>query len=115
MGSGQLNIEEISKGRYRLELSLDLRLAPGLFSGQPDIRPAYLMPQPVSEGHDAQDKPQKLALTVEDVAEQLDIGRCSVYDLLRRGELESIKIGRLRRIPLTCLQAYVERRLTEGG
>ena len=38
------------------------------------------------------------AYTVEQVAEMLHIGRDKVYYLLRTGQLQSIKIGKLRRI-----------------
>jgi excisionase family DNA binding protein len=38
------------------------------------------------------------AYTVEQVAEILHVGRDKVYQLLRTGQLRSIKIGKLRRI-----------------
>lgn len=38
------------------------------------------------------------AYTVEEVAELLHVGRDKVYQLLRTGQLRSIKIGKLRRI-----------------
>ena len=41
---------------------------------------------------------ERMLLTAEEAAESLKVGRCKVYDLIRTGELESIKIGRLRRI-----------------
>ena len=44
---------------------------------------------------------ERTLLTAEEAAESLKVGRCKVYDLIRSGELESIKIGRLRRIPVT--------------
>jgi len=36
---------------------------------------------------------ERVLLTAEEVAESLGVGRCKVYDLLRSGELASIKIG----------------------
>jgi excisionase family DNA binding protein len=51
----------------------------------------------------------KLLLTPEDAALQLSISRTRVYDLIRRGDLASVRIGRVRRIPVAALQAYVER------
>ena len=39
-----------------------------------------------------------MLLTAEEAAESLKVGRCKLYDLIRTGELASIKIGRLRRI-----------------
>jgi excisionase family DNA binding protein len=38
------------------------------------------------------------AYTVEQVAKMLHVGRDKVYELLRTGQLRSIKIGKLRRI-----------------
>lgn len=52
--------------------------------------------------------PAKLLVTPEEAAEALAISRTRVYELLRRGELKSVKIGKVRRIPVAALQAYVE-------
>jgi excisionase family DNA binding protein len=54
-----------------------------------------------------------LLLTAEEAAELLNIGRCKVYDLLRAGELESVKIGRLRRIPREAVHDYARRLVDE--
>jgi excisionase family DNA binding protein len=51
----------------------------------------------------------KLLLTVEEAAQQLSIGRPKMYQLVMRGEVRSFKIGALRRIPVTALEAYVTR------
>lgn len=48
-------------------------------------------------------------LTPEVAAERLACGRTKLYELLRSGELESVKVGRLRRIPEDALTAYVTR------
>jgi excisionase family DNA binding protein len=48
-------------------------------------------------------------LRVEEAAKYLSIGRTLVYRLLHSGELESVQIGRARRIPLVALESYVER------
>ncbi len=47
--------------------------------------------------------------TPEGGARQLGISRAQMFTLLAAGEIESVKIGRLRRIPHTALIAYVER------
>jgi len=49
-----------------------------------------------------------LLLTPEQAAERLGIGRSKVYELIGTGELESVKIGRLRRVPVDALTAFVE-------
>jgi excisionase family DNA binding protein len=46
-------------------------------------------------------------LTVEEAAERLNIGRTTMYSLVSNGEIGSVTIGRLRRIPAECLNAYV--------
>ena len=50
----------------------------------------------------------RLAVTAEEAAELLGIGRSAVYDLMRSHALPSVKIGRSRRIPVASLKEYVE-------
>jgi len=50
-----------------------------------------------------------LVLTIEEAARRLGIGRTLMYSLVMSGEVESVTIGRLRRIPLECLTEYVAR------
>ena len=50
-----------------------------------------------------------ILLTVEDAAQRLRIGRTLMYGLIRSGEVESIPVGRLRRVPVECLDEYVKR------
>jgi excisionase family DNA binding protein len=47
------------------------------------------------------------AYTVEQVAKMLHIGRDKVYQLLRTGQLRSIKIGKLRRITEDQLADFI--------
>jgi excisionase family DNA binding protein len=47
------------------------------------------------------------AYTVEEVAEILHIGRDKVYQLLRTGQLRSIKIGNSRRITSQQLAEFI--------
>jgi excisionase family DNA binding protein len=58
-------------------------------------------------GHAAGGTPDGLLLTVEEAARRLRIGRTLVYQLISSGELKSVKVGRLRRVPAECLPAYV--------
>jgi excisionase family DNA binding protein len=41
----------------------------------------------------------------------LSIGRSHCYQLVMRGEIASIKLGRSRRIPVTALEQFVRERL----
>ncbi len=52
-------------------------------------------------------QPDGLLLTVEEAARRLRLGRTLVYRLISSGELESVKVGRLRRVPAECLPEYV--------
>lgn len=53
--------------------------------------------------------PARVLLTVEEAAEQLGIGRTLLYKLIADGEIESIRIGRLRRVPTAAIQDYTRR------
>ncbi|NWJ74289.1 helix-turn-helix domain-containing protein [Pseudonocardia sp. ICBG1122] len=56
----------------------------------------------------------RVFLTAEEAADALHISRSKVYDLIRNGDLLSIKIGRLRRVPVDAVQDFA-RRLIEAG
>lgn len=52
----------------------------------------------------------EVLLTPEEVArDRLKIGRTRVFELIARGELRSISIGRSRRVPASAVDAYIER------
>jgi excisionase family DNA binding protein len=53
-------------------------------------------------------------LRPEDVAKALQIGRTKVFELIRTGELRSIKLGGSRRVSPAALADYVAR-LDGGG
>jgi excisionase family DNA binding protein len=55
----------------------------------------------------------RLLLTVPEAAEALAISRSKLYQLLASGEIASIRIDGSRRIPLTALEGYISRLLTE--
>jgi excisionase family DNA binding protein len=52
---------------------------------------------------------QPLLLTVEQFAERANMGRTLTYAKVAAGEIESVKIGRLRRIPADELEKFVAR------
>lgn len=47
-------------------------------------------------------------LTIEQAADRLAIRRTSLYRLLDSGELESVHIGRARRIPEDAVDRFIE-------
>jgi len=54
--------------------------------------------------------PTLVALTVEEAARRLGVGRTTMYSLLASGEIPSMAIGRLRRVPADALARYVAAR-----
>lgn len=52
----------------------------------------------------------RLLLRIEEAAEVLGIGRSLMYQLVLSAEVESVTVGRLRRIPTECLSEYIERK-----
>ena len=50
---------------------------------------------------------EKLLLSPSEAAERLSMGRSKIYELMRRGELRSVKIGGCRRIPRAALDDFV--------
>ena len=47
-------------------------------------------------------------LTVEEAAERLGVGRTVMYALVSSGAVESVRIGRLRRVPADALVAFLD-------
>jgi len=58
---------------------------------------------------------RKLLLTVTEAAALLGIGRSLAYELVLRGQLTSVKIGRARRVPVDALDQFIGERLAESN
>ncbi|MFI6032438.1 excisionase family DNA-binding protein [Amycolatopsis magusensis] len=58
---------------------------------------------------EARPMPERILLTVEEAAERLGIGRTLAFRLIRSGEIATVQIGRLRRVPATAIQEYASR------
>jgi excisionase family DNA binding protein len=58
---------------------------------------------------------EHLLLTVEAAAERIQIGRTRFYELMDSGAIESVHIGRSRRIPVEALTSYVNSLRTESA
>lgn len=58
---------------------------------------------------DVSDDPTLALLTVEEAARRLRIGRTLCFRLIGTGELESVPVGRLRRVPVAAIPEYVNR------
>lgn len=57
---------------------------------------------------------QRILLTVEEAAERLGIGRTFAWRLVRTGELESVQIGRLRRVHVDAIREYAAQLVAKG-
>ncbi|WP_158852348.1 helix-turn-helix domain-containing protein [Saccharothrix deserti] len=53
----------------------------------------------------------RVLLTTEEAAERLGVGRTTMYRLIGTGEIESVQIGRLRRIHVAAVDAYARKLL----
>ena len=56
---------------------------------------------------------EKLLCSPEEAAELLGVGRSQMFELIARREVESFKIGRLRKVPREALTTYIERMRSE--
>lgn len=57
----------------------------------------------------------KLLLTTTEAAEALGICRSKLYELLRAGRLESVRIDGSRRVPAAVLREFVAQLRDVGG
>ncbi|MEU3693134.1 excisionase family DNA-binding protein [Streptomyces narbonensis] len=55
---------------------------------------------------DSPEDPTLVLLKVEEAARRLQIGRTYCYRLIRTGELETVPVGRLRRVPADAVTEF---------
>jgi excisionase family DNA binding protein len=67
----------------------------------------------VVEMRPPQSAPAPVLLTVGEAAKRLRLGKTKTYALVKSGELESVLIGRLRRIHIDSVHAYAARLVAE--
>ena len=56
-----------------------------------------------------------ILFTVEEVADILHIGRSTVFNLIKEKKIQSVKLGRSRRVPVDAMKAYVDSLLAESS
>ena len=56
-----------------------------------------------------------LLVTVTEAAYRIGLGRTITYDLIRRGELRSLKIGGARRVAVADIEEFVVRLRESAG
>jgi excisionase family DNA binding protein len=62
---------------------------------------------PASPHHSASESP-RLALTPEEAAEAIGVGRTTIYELLAGGKIASIRVGRRRVVPVRSIEAFLD-------
>src|SRR3981189_2471070 len=65
--------------------------------------------EPTAPQHPAHSTSERVLLTAEEAAERLGIGRTFLFKLIRTGEIESVQIHRLRRVPTSAIDDYAAR------
>lgn len=60
-------------------------------------------------------QPEKLAYTVKEVAAMLSLSRSHLYELIQARKIDTIKIGRARRITRKQLDDYVRQQESQVG
>ena len=76
------------------------QLAQALAEQQRSPQPVVPEPRPM---------PKRVLLKVEEAAQQLRIGRTTAWRLVGTGELQSVQVGRLRRVPASAVAEYAAR------
>lgn len=72
-----------------------------------DLSPIHSNSQPAPQAMSLQDLP--LVLTVDDLMEVLAIGRNTAYALVRSGQIRSIKVGKIYRIPRDAVEEFLKK------
>ncbi len=69
----------------------------------------------ISVNANVNDRVTRLLLRPEEAAEAIAISRTKVFEMMRTGELESLTIGRSRRITADALERWVQRQSELSG
>ena len=56
---------------------------------------------------------ERLAYNIDEACQALSIGRTILFELIRRGDITSVKVGRRRLIPADSLRDYLTRLVAE--
>jgi len=79
-----------------------------------DIRPRAAALRQVLEQSKQQKQSAAAMLTVAEACAYLRISKWSLYQLIRKGQLTSVKIGRRRLIPMTSIERLVQQLQVEA-
>jgi putative molybdopterin biosynthesis protein len=60
-------------------------------------------------------RPERRLYSFAEVADTLSLGRATIYDLVNRGELPVVRVGRAVRVPASALDEWVLRKTATAG
>lgn len=52
-------------------------------------------------------EPERVLQTIRHTAEQLDLSKSTVYELINSGKLQAVKFGRNRRVLVASVEEYI--------
>lgn len=55
----------------------------------------------------------RVAYGVDEACSALSLGRTALFDLMRTGQISSVKVGRRRLIPVAAVDAFIQRLVAE--
>jgi excisionase family DNA binding protein len=64
-------------------------------------------PNQEAVGHRQPERIPRLLLTVEEAADRIGICRSNMFKLIRQGDVQSVRVGRLRRVTPAALEDFV--------
>jgi excisionase family DNA binding protein len=71
-------------------------------------------PESVRRHHKPSPSGERRLLDIREVAELLGCSRSYVYVLLSSGQIRSLKVGKLTRVPLEAVSEFIDRKLMEA-
>jgi excisionase family DNA binding protein len=113
--TARITIERISQQAVRVTLTADIEISLNADLARLRASGGKAANRETSSQGTSLAAPGYELLTVEETAELLHVGRDNVYYLLRTGQLRSIKIGKLRRIPRARIAELVARLESESA
>jgi excisionase family DNA binding protein len=58
---------------------------------------------------------EKLLLRISEAADAVGLGKTKFYELVQRGEIRSIHVGRVVRVPTEAIEEWIEAKLKEDA
>jgi excisionase family DNA binding protein len=69
----------------------------------------------MTTSHNDYTPPQPLLVRIEEAARLLCLGRSTVYEMIYKGDIPSVKYGSARRIPLAAIEQWIRDHTQHGA